>query len=395
MTIALESATHPGPAGRSAPHIAAPVRPRRGALRMIAWITLGLSSLLWVVYVLALGVKAGPAGLALCTGLAVVPVPVVLAAFRWIDRAEPEPTRLLVAAFLWGATTACFLSMVVETVVRLPLWLSAGIFEEIAKGALLVVLIWFVRSEFDGVTDGIVYGGFVAAGFAFSENIGYFVSSYVYGATADWASAHAVPGEYHTHDLFVNFLLRGLASPFAHPLFTVMFGIGLGLAVSSAKRGVRVIAPFVGLTAAIGLHGLWDYTLLSLRTPTVLFWFIGVAVLLFFVMSVVVGQIRRRELRSIGGHLQGYANQGWFAQSELYSLSTFKGRRQARRWAASISGAHGKRAMVDLQHAATKLGLLHRKLAAGRTVADFDVRQRALLVQLAGARTVLVLWQSF
>lgn len=51
--------------------------------------------------------------------------------------------------------------------------------------------------------------------------------------------------------------------------------------------------------------------------------------------------------------------------------------------------------MVDLQHAATKLGLLHRKLAAGRTVADFDVRQRALLVQLAGARTVLVLWQSF
>lgn len=116
---------------------------------------------------------------------------------------------------------------------------------------------------------------------------------------------------------------------------------------------------------------------------------------LFIAMIVTVSLIRRRELRSIEAHLESYANRGWLAQTELPALSAFKGRRRARRWAASVSGKQGKRAMVDMQHAATKLGLLHRKLAAGRTVPDFPARQRSLLVQLAGARTVLALAQSF
>ena len=32
----------------------------------------------------------------------------------------------------------------------------------------------FRRREFDGVVDGVVYAGLVAAGFAFTENILYF-----------------------------------------------------------------------------------------------------------------------------------------------------------------------------------------------------------------------------
>jgi RsiW-degrading membrane proteinase PrsW (M82 family) len=319
---------------------------------------------------------------------------VVLAAFRWIDRAEPEPTRLLLVAFVWGATTATTVSVLAETIVGGPLWMSAGVFEELAKGFILVALVRFVRTEFDGVIDGIVYSGFVAAGFAFTENIGYFVKAYTVGLAADPA-AQPVEGQYHTADVLINFVMRGVVLPFSHPLFTVMFGIGLGLAVASAKRTVRIIAPIVGIIAAMALHMIWDYVLFSGPAPAVLLGFLGVFMVLFIAMIIIINQIRRRELRSVGAHLQSYANRGWFAQTEVPALLTFKGRRQARRWAASVSGKQGKRAMVDVQHAATKLGLLHRKLAAGRTVPDFPARQRNLLVQLAGARTMIALAQSF
>jgi RsiW-degrading membrane proteinase PrsW (M82 family) len=318
----------------------------------------------------------------------------VLSAFRWIDRAEPEPGKLLTVAFLWGATTATVVSVAVETFVGGPLWLSAGTVEEVAKGFILVALVRFVRSEFDGVVDGIVYGGFVAAGFAFTENISYYVKAYTLGLTAD-PTAQAVPGQEHTADLLLNFVMRGVILPFSHPLFTVMFGIGLGLGVASARRAVRIIAPVAGLAVAMTLHSLWDFVLFSNPAMPLLLGFLGVSALLFFAMVVIVVRVRRRELCGIGGHLQSYANRGWFAHAELSGLSTFKGRRQSRRWAAAVGGKRGKRAMADVQYVATKLGLLHRKLAAGRHVPDFSARQRDLLVQLAGARTVLALGQTF
>jgi RsiW-degrading membrane proteinase PrsW (M82 family) len=396
MTIALERPIAAAPVVQPLPRAVASKRtsrPGRG-LRVTTRITLGISSVIWLFGMLMLAVSAGAPGFALSLGLAVLPVPVVLAAFRWIDRAEPEPARLLLVAFMWGATTATAASVLVESFVGGPLWLSAGTVEEIAKGFILVALVRFVRSEFDGVIDGIVYSGFVAAGFAFTENVGYYIKAYTLGLTAD-PTAQAVPGDYHTGDLLINFVMRGVILPFSHPLFTVMFGIGLGLGVTSAKRAVRIIAPVIGLAVAMALHMTWDYVLFSGPAPSVLLGFLGISAVLFFAMIIVVSRIRRRELRSIGAHLQSYADQGWLAQSELPALSTFKARRHARRWAASVGGKQGKRAMVDVQHSATKLGLLHRKLAAGRTVPDFASRQRDLLVKLAGARMVLALSQSF
>ncbi len=41
---------------------------------------------------------------------------VVLLAYLWLDRWEPEPPRLLVLAFLWGASVAVVVSVVLELV---------------------------------------------------------------------------------------------------------------------------------------------------------------------------------------------------------------------------------------------------------------------------------------
>ena len=51
--------------------------------------------------------------------------------------------------------------------------LVAPFVEEAAKGALVLLVWWLVRREFDGITDGMVYAGICAAGFAFTENIQY------------------------------------------------------------------------------------------------------------------------------------------------------------------------------------------------------------------------------
>jgi hypothetical protein len=117
--------------------------------------------------------------------------------------------------------------------------------------------------------------------------------------------------------------------------------------------------------------------------------YFGLFAALFFGMIWIIKRLRRRELRSIEQHLAGYVHQGWFHATELPALSTFKGRREARRWAAYVRGTQGQNAMIDMQHAATKLGLLRRKLAAGRGVPEFATRQHALLVRLSGARTML------
>nr|WP_257911002.1 PrsW family intramembrane metalloprotease [Janibacter limosus] len=52
--------------------------------------------------------------------------------------------------------------------------ISAPLVEETTKGAFLLVMWLLMRREFNGLTDGIVYAGIVAAGFAFTENIQYF-----------------------------------------------------------------------------------------------------------------------------------------------------------------------------------------------------------------------------
>ena len=49
---------------------------------------------------------------ALC---ALLPVGPVVAAFLWIDRWEPEPPRLLLIAFLWGACFAALGALIINS----------------------------------------------------------------------------------------------------------------------------------------------------------------------------------------------------------------------------------------------------------------------------------------
>jgi RsiW-degrading membrane proteinase PrsW (M82 family) len=203
--------------------------------------------------------SVGTAGVLVGTLCALLPVGPVVATFLWVDRWEPEPPRLLLFAFLWGACFATLTALVVNSSAAAVIDSLVGggdvvgavvvapIVEEAVKGAFVVGLLLFRFREFDGVVDGVVYAGLVAAGFAFTENILYIGRAFSEDQMAGQSGA-----------VLGVLLLRGLFSPFAHPLFTAMIGIGAGIAARSPRIGVRVAAVAIGYVLAVGLHALWN-----------------------------------------------------------------------------------------------------------------------------------------
>ncbi len=189
---------------------------------------------------------------------AYVPVLLYLLVPKLLDRFDPEPWWALLGVFLWGATFATGISGWVNGATRL--WLTTALGSEVARVATVVAvapsieelckagaiwgMVFFLRREFDGMVDGVIYATFVAIGFAATENLVYYA-----GATCGTDATGAF------ERLFVA---RGILTPWLHPLFTVMTGLGFGLAREHGARWARVLLPITGLLAAIFLHTLWN-----------------------------------------------------------------------------------------------------------------------------------------
>ncbi len=197
--------------------------------------------------------------LAIGMGLATLPVPLYAGMALWIDRYEPEPPAMLLGAFLWGSCIAAIFSYMINTSVFYWIYIQlqnggladdlnsmvgAPVTEECAKGAGLLFLYLVKRKEFDGVVDGVIYATMIALGFSMMENVHYY------------AKAFAVGGNENASTVF---FLRGVISPFAHPLFTSMTGIGLGWTCENPKAEFRWFAPLAGLALAIFLHFAWNF----------------------------------------------------------------------------------------------------------------------------------------
>ena len=56
-----------------------------------------------VFMVFTLGQSLGAQALLIGVVAAILPVPVLVACFLWLDRYEPEPLRYLIFCFAWGA----------------------------------------------------------------------------------------------------------------------------------------------------------------------------------------------------------------------------------------------------------------------------------------------------
>ena len=278
------------------------------------------------------------------------PLIVYLSVPKILDRYDPEPWWCLAMAFLWGALVATGFAGMINTVVAIVVTGAAGkdagelisasvsapLAEEGFKGMAIFGFFYFLRREFDGIVDGIIYGILCALGFAAVENVSYYARAAIQGKNV----------------LAGTFVLRGVFTPWLHPLFTSMTGIGFGISRETTNKYVRALAPIGGFFVGVCLHAMWNFLPTALGEEMgamfivwLLVWLLFVAAFFAIIIALVV-----RKGRVIRDHLKDEVLLGHITAQELDLVTSPFGRLTC---TFSWRGAAGR----DFIAAAAKLGL--------------------------------------
>lgn len=178
------------------------------------------------------------------------------------DRHLPEPLLNLAVAFCLGIAASYLADYMYQSLgvfglrkdalllaeeSRLGLLIYAifaiGVIEELAK--LIPFLLVIIRFRaFDEPIDGIIYGSFIALGFAAVENIQY-VQLMGFGEA----------------------LARGFAGPVVHMVFASIWGYYIGRAYLCRRRLLLVVPASLAFTAVV--HGIYDYIVIAFPMPTI------------------------------------------------------------------------------------------------------------------------------
>jgi RsiW-degrading membrane proteinase PrsW (M82 family) len=351
-------------------------------IKIIAGVIAALTALLLGLIVLFLiGVETGPVALLIGMVSAILPVPIYLILVLWIDRYEAEPAWMLATAFFWGALVAVFFAFLINTASDVAVQLmtnsaraghtfgaviSAPIVEESAKALILFIFFFAKKDEFDGVIDGIVYAAMVGLGFAMTENIQYYGKAVMEGGGT----------------LTFVFILRGFLAPFSHPMFTSMTGIGLGLARQSRNVAIKVIAPPLGLLAAMSMHSIWNGSGVLFGGGAFILTYILIMIPAFFIMLVVIALALRREGQIVREHLVVELQGGVFTQDEYKRLGSIFGRMGASFDALSRGGLGHWQAARQLNQTASELAFHRSRVARGISTADAAHREAAYRMAL-------------
>ncbi len=159
------------------------------------------------------------------------------------DRRDPEPLNTLSRAFLWGMISAAILLglqwyivrhselSIIESLQNRDISQTGIVFifallEESIKGACVFWLIYRFRATVNQYLDGIILGMSVALGFAFVENVIYFID--LFPLLSRW-------------DFLVTYLFRTLGTTFAHTIFTGLLGYFVAFGVIDLHSQKHVI----------------------------------------------------------------------------------------------------------------------------------------------------------
>ncbi len=373
-----------------------PMRPMRrsghqSALKIVFGIfALMIAALVGLIVLLIIGSETGLVQLVIGLICASLPVPIYIMLLLWIDRYESEPLWMLATSFFWGAIVAVFIALILNTINgaivaaatrseqignNFGAVISAPIVEESAKALILLILFLWKKDEFDGIVDGIVYAGMVGLGFAMTENILYYGRAAQHGMGA----------------LTFLFILRGMAAPFSHPLFTSMTGIGLGWSRQSNNGFVKIFVPVLGFMLAILLHATWNGTATyggALGFFAGYFLIMGPALI---VTLMVIFFSLRREGRIVRQFLYSDYQRGVFDAMEYEKLCTIRGRMGMSWNAMSSKGFSAWRARMRCNQIASELAFHRSRVARGfaRDPMDAQERENAYLQMLHELRQKL------
>lgn len=228
-------------------------RPRSRALLVSSLVLIALS-IPAAIYEFAnalAGVSASDAWLVV--GASTLSALIGLAFLGFFARIKPTVLAWL-AAFGWGTGGALiiagfgngFLDAAVEasglgenTVDFATSVLMGPVVEETGKGLGALVLIVAARKVLERPAQGGAIGALVGMGFAWGEDVGYYVSALEDGMSGLWES----------------FLVRAILGAYAHAIFTGVFGYALAWAFLRANSAMRaVVVGIAGFAGALALH---------------------------------------------------------------------------------------------------------------------------------------------
>lgn len=315
-------------------------------------VTITLGSVAGVILLLL--TAANPVGTAVGFILTTIAMTVVVLAYLWLDRWEPEPPRLLVFAFLWGASVAVIVSAILEVsleslihpgakgVSLATVAVAAPIIEEAAKGLfLLLMLTGRRRNEMNSLTDCLVYAGITAAGFAWLEDIFYI---------ADGGLKTAA--------------VRLLMGPFAHPLFTTMTAIGVYFAMQRRNAFAKAGCVLLGYAGAVVMHALWNGSA-QVSAGTYLLVYVFWMVPIFGLAIWLAAASRRREQRTVAAKLPGMVAAGVVTANEATWLGSIRTRRRAIAEATRAGGRPAGKTVKDFAAQVVELAFVRDRIDRG------------------------------
>ena len=229
------------------------MRPRSWALVVCSLILIAVSvrAAIYELTVAFEGVSPSDAWLAV--GASTLSAVVGLVFLAWAARLKPTVLSWL-AAFGWGTGGALIFAGYGNTVIDSAVAASnlsddavdvvtsvvtGPLVEETGKGIGVLALVLAARKVLDRPAQGGVLGALVGLGFAWGEDVGYYVSALEDGMSGLWES----------------FLARALLGAYGHAIFTGVFGYALAWAVLRAQNVlVGLVAAAGGFIAALALH---------------------------------------------------------------------------------------------------------------------------------------------
>lgn len=323
------------------------------------------------------------------TKMAAITLAIYLVALILFDRIRPTTWSMKWLALGWGGSVAVFLSLHVNTWAgqlmladgpvdaatssRAAVF-SAPFVEEAAKATVLFWLAIWMRRRIVAVHQSITLAALSALGFAFTENIVYYVRTYMYAVSIYNTDADA--------ELLSIVLLRGVMTSFGHPLFTTFTALGMIVALSNRSKLVRVLAPIAGfLAAALGHMAFNGFSTIGISPilMAVVGWVLVLGLSIYLIMRYV------HQTRTLRIRLSEFVHMGWLEPADPYEFSRFFGR-----WrmiiAAMLRGPKSFAATLHMQRVITEMAYLRGQELRGLVDAMAIERLRELVIQAEESR---------
>ncbi len=210
---------------------------------------------------------------------------------------QPESKKMILAIFIWGAVVTLpvfFVQIALATLLsksNLPAvaisviyWFIVISFTEEIFKYLVVKSQVLSHHEFDEPVDAMIYMVIAALGFAALENILYLFSP------IDQLSFNDVVNR----TVVISFI-RFIGATFLHTLCSALVGYFLAMSFKQAKN--RIFLAVFGILAATLLHGIYDFSIMTIDGPLKIV--IPVAVLIILASFVISRFEKLKKLKSI------------------------------------------------------------------------------------------------